>query len=99
MKELREKVSIKTPLGIIQGELFVGRDGLPELEVDVLDGWGNERRFTPATFPDAWDLDAPLGQIELGPLLRAWLMIDTARGIVAEAQREAEGEEGSNERV
>ena len=96
MKQLREKVSIKTPLGIIQGELYVGQGWLPEVEVSVFDSWGNDRRFTPSSFPDAWDMDVPLGQLELGPLLRAWLMIDTARGIVAEAQREDEGERDAN---
>ena len=84
MKELREKATIKTPLGIIQGHLFLGQDGLPELRIDG-EKW---RSFRPAQFPDAWDMDVHLGQLELGPLLRAWLMIDTARGIVSEAQRE-----------
>ena len=84
MKLLREKVTIRTPTGTLMGTLFVGHDGLPELLVDC----GCPEYYRPAQFPDAWDLDAPLGQIELGPLLRAWLMIDTARGIMVEAQRE-----------
>ena len=88
MKELREKATIKTPTGTLMGTLFVGIDGLPELLVDC----GCPEHYRPAQFPDAWDMDVQTGQLELGPLLRAWLMIDTARGIVAEAQRE----EGNN---
>ena len=83
---LREQVKIITPTGFLSGALHVGHDGLPELLVDC---WCPEH-YRPATIPAAWDLDAHLGQLELGPLLRAWLMIDTARGIVAEAQREDE---------
>ena len=92
MKELREKVSIKTPLGIIYGHLFVGRDHLPECEVAVLDSWGNERRFTFSTFPNAWTLQYVLDPNVEPILSSAWQAITRIQSEIAAAQRRIEQE-------
>lgn len=99
MKELREKVSIKTPLGIIHGHLFVGRGHLPECEVAVVDSWGNERRFTTSTFPNAWTLQYVLDPDAAPILYPAWQAITRIQSQIAQAQRriEQEIEEGSDE--
>ena len=96
MKQPREKVSIKTPLGIIQGELFVGRGCLPELEVDVLDSWGNERRFTPSSIPAAWTLQYVLAPDAAPILYPAGQAISRIQSQIAAAQRQIEGERDAN---
>ena len=96
MKELRESVNIHTPLGIIQGHLYVGRARLPELEVKLLDSWGNDRRFTPASFPAAWTLQYVLDPDAAPILYPAWQAITRIQGQIAAAQLRIEGERDAN---
>lgn len=92
MNRLRESVIIHTPGGDLQGELFVGADGLPELrlESDIIYAYP----YRPATIPATWGpiVDADDERIE-GPLLAAWRGIDSIRQAIAMIQRDAEAEE------
>ena len=84
MKELREHVDIHIPTGIIQGHLFVGEDGLPEVMVGC-------EEYRPATFPAAWALKYVLQEND--PILfAAWGAIEGIRQQIVYAQREAEQE-------
>lgn len=83
---LREKVYIKTPAGNLEGELFVGTDGLPELDVFAGDMTCLYRTYA---FPAAWSITSP----SHGLLLTAWTQIETIREQIRDAQREAEAED------
>lgn len=98
MPPLREIVTIKTPIGDLHGNLYVGADHLPELEIPPPGGyWGTYR---PASFPAWWSLRPLAGQAS-GLLLLAWNEIAAMQSRLAEAEREerdhAEEEDGETE--
>ena len=90
---LREEVIINTATGDLQGFLFIGHDGLPELEMA-------ERRhlaihtdiYRPATFPAAWELRQIEGE-DAGILQRSWWDIGGVRARIVHYEREADDEE------
>lgn len=83
---LREAVTIKTAIGELHGELFVGVDGLPELLVDC----GCPEYYRPATFPAAWKIHWKLLQNPTMVLMHGWDTIVNLREDIQAAQREAE---------
>ena len=96
MSTLHESVIIRTGAGPnLHGELFVGEDGLPELEVSTtitLGGFcgSDTKTYRPATFPAAWRL-LTVSPYQ-GVLYDAWVALTTLRDVIAKAQREAERE-------
>lgn len=101
---LRESVLIKTATTDLQGELFVGADGLPELRV-ACEGCNPYSKtdfhldldtltYRPDTLPAAWSLRTPntFPGLHDMPLLVAWQAIERIREEIRDAQREAEEE-------
>lgn len=91
---MREKVIVKTATTDLQGELHVGEDGLPELSINC---WaiagGHPEYYRPWTMPAAWEVNF-VG--EPGPLMEAWMLIETAQATISSAQREAEAEKAQH---
>lgn len=95
---LREDVIVKTLTGELHGHLFIGTDGLPEVDM-------NERRmdylypdrYRLATFPDAWEIDPVQGRMP-GHLLQAWWNIQQIQHDLAVAERETEDDAKEHER-
>lgn len=92
---LRENVSIQTPTGTLTGFLFVGQDGLPELEIQhehasqvKEHAYYGPLRYRPSTFPAAWQLQQ--AEPDAGILFCAWRTIMEMQWEIAQAQREAE---------
>ena len=84
MKQLREKVFISTPTGILDGELVSGCDRLPVLELP------NGAVFTTASLPDTWLLRQAEPSENI--LLHTWLAISEMQSEIAAAQRRIEQE-------
>lgn len=82
---LREKVIIKTATTNIEGELFVGADGLPELVIGV---WDREF-YRPWTLPAAWTV-CYRSDNQSDILLYTWIRISDLRQDIRDAQREAD---------
>lgn len=86
---LKGNVIIRTELGDdLKGHLYVGRDGLPEMELHDRSIPGIT--FRPSQCPAAWTLHSAPG--ESGILLGAWNQIQEIQTKLAIAQREAEEE-------
>lgn len=90
---LRELVTIHTGTGmLVNGELSVGLDGLPQVTLTSLvedaDCLLHEPPHTIATFPAAWSLSSST----CGPLYTAWRDIEEIMEQLKEAEREAENE-------
>lgn len=81
---LLELVTVKTGTGTIAGQLYGGKDGLPELLVDC----GCPEFYRPATFPHAWEL-RPASPMA-GVLLQSWWDVEGVRARIVHAEREAE---------
>jgi hypothetical protein len=88
MSLLREAVMIKTEGGELQGELFVGADGLPELRTST----AFQLSYRPETFPNAWSLH-PISRYGPEVLLESWRQITCIRERLRVAQRDADAEE------
>lgn len=100
MSHLRENVKIITHGGELTGHLYVGEDGLPELEApnpryDPVYGGNPHLTYRPATFPAAWTMIMGDDAFQIGPLFEAWRDIEDVRQSIAEALREQETPHGS----
>lgn len=82
--QMREKVIVKTATTDLEGELFVGADGMPELFV-----WSWPDHYRPWTFPRSWSISSK----SVGDLYSAWCRIEEVLKEVRDAQREAETED------
>lgn len=95
MSTLRESVIVRTDYGSdLHGELYVGVDELPELDVTERNIYGavlTPRRYRPATLPVAWTVCYHPGN-KTDILLNTWRAISLMRQEIADAQREVESE-------
>lgn len=79
---LTEAVAVRTATTRLTGELFVGKDGLPELQIT-----SHERGlYRPYTLPAAWSLSSST----CGPLYTAWRDIEEIMEQLKAVQREEE---------
>lgn len=83
---------------IALGRLVIGADGLPEVEVPLIEGHmgihAGPLRFRPATIPAAWIVTSPT----CGTLYSAWDLVWNLIEEIARAQREAEDDAKERER-
>lgn len=86
---LREPVIVRTGTGPdLHGELFVGADGLPELDVEIKVGYDTHEIYSPHTIPAAWTIQwVPSLN---NTLIDGWRTIERVRQQIRDAQREAE---------
>ena len=98
MSALREDITIKTATSTLNGWLYVGQDGLPDVRIkeEAVEGdvW---QTFRPSQFPAAWELrQAEPGDV--GILFESWRTIMEMQFDIAQAQRETEDDAKERER-